>query len=122
MVDEKRKFTRVSFRAQAEMTCNDVLYGTGEVNNLSMGGCLLKINEDLAIGGDCQLSIFLNEESMELAIRVKGTILRSENGYVAVKFTNIDPYSLFHLKNIIRYNSIDLDTIEQEILDNPGIL
>lgn len=122
MGDEKRKFTRVPFRVQAEMTFNKVLYAAEELSNLSIGGCLLKINEDLEPEGDCRIRIFLTGVSPEQSVEVNGKIVRYKNGYVAVKFTNIDPDSLFHLQNIILYNSADPDEVEQEILDHPGIL
>jgi len=43
MTDEQRRFSRVSFRVRAEMTVNNVLYSSEEINNLSVGGCLLPI-------------------------------------------------------------------------------
>ena len=35
MPDEKQRFTRVPFKVKAEMTVNDVLYSSEEINNLS---------------------------------------------------------------------------------------
>ena len=55
-------------------------------------------------------------------VSIRGEIIRCQDGIVAVKFTGIDPDSLFHLQNIIRYNSADPDIIEQEIKERPGII
>jgi hypothetical protein len=53
---------------------------------------------------------------------IEGEISRCDPGAVAVKFTRIDIDSLFHLHNIIRYNSPDPDKVEKEIHEHPGLL
>ena len=58
----------------------------------------------------------------ELSIQVKGKIMRCDARAIAIKFTGIDPDSLFHLQNIIRYNSPDPEAAEREIQDHPGIV
>ena len=56
-----------------------------------------------------------------MAIRIEGEIIRTTPEGLAIKFVRIDPESLFHLQNVIKYNSPDADTIESEIIKNPGI-
>ncbi len=58
----------------------------------------------------------------DVYVRVEGEIIRSESNGVAVKFTQIDPDSLFHLQNIIRYNAEDTEAIDEEITKHPGLL
>ena len=58
----------------------------------------------------------------ELSIRVKGEIMRCDAGAVAIKFTGIDPDSLFHLQNIIRYNSSNPEAVDKEIRHHPGLV
>jgi len=122
MSKEKRRFTRVPFRVSAEIMVHDFSYRAEEILNLSVGGCLLPVEADLAPGTGCHLKIIMAGTTSELSIRVKGEIVRSGAGAVAVKFTGIDPDSLFHLQNIIRYNSSDPDAVEREILDHPGLV
>lgn len=118
---EKRRFTRVPFKVKAEMTVNGVLYSVEEINNLSVGGCLLPIMEYIEPGTVCQVRILLSGISSDLSVRTDGKILRCDPGELAIKFTHIDPDSLFHLQNIVRYNSPDPELVEQEIRKNPGI-
>lgn len=119
---ERRRFTRIPFTFMTEVKVDDTSYFTEKISNISIGGCLLKINADLQIGAKCKILICLSGKSSELTVSIRGEILRCSCGITAVKFTGIDPDSLFHLQNIVRYNSVDPDRIEQEICERPGIL
>jgi hypothetical protein len=120
MPDEKRQFTRVPFKVKAEMTVNDVLYSSEKINNLSVGGCLLPIEANAETGTRCHLKIMLSGANSKLSVQVEGKIIRCEPETVAIQFTEIDPDSLFHLQNIIRYNHPDIDKVEQEINNYSG--
>ncbi len=122
MSDENRRFTRVPFKVNAEITANDVTYNSNEISNLSVGGCLIPVSAELDPGTPCRIKIFLEGTSDELSVRIKGEIVRADSGFTAIKFTRIDPESLFHLQNIIRYNSPDADMVEGEINKHPGLL
>ncbi|MBU0988348.1 MAG: PilZ domain-containing protein [Proteobacteria bacterium] len=120
--NEKRRFTRVPFKVKVEMTVNKVLYWADGIDNLSVGGCLLPVEADLETGTTCHLKILLSGTNSELSVQVDGEIIRCESGAVAVKFVQIEPDSLFHLRNIVRYNYPDSEKVEQEISKHPGLL
>ena len=122
MTDENRRFSRVRFKVNAEITADNIVYHCKEISNLSVGGCLLPITVELVPGTPCQIKIFLEGTAEELKVRIEGEIVRADSGAIAVKFTRIDPDSLFHLQNIIRYNSPDADMVEGEINKHPGLL
>ena len=122
MSDEKRRFTRIPFNVGAEITANHALYRSDGIINLSVGGCLLPIKVDLEPGTGCQIKIMMVGASSELSVRTEGKIIRCNTGGVAVKFTGVDPDSLLHLQNIIRYNSPDFEAVELEIHDHPGLV
>lgn len=119
MSKEKRRFTRVAFGVKADMTVEDVLYRAEGIDNLSLGGCRLPIRSSLTPGHRCSLRIFLTGTNNGMNLSIEGEIMRVDPEGVALRFTHIDPDSLFHLKEIIRYNSSDPDSIEREISDNP---
>lgn len=121
MTEDRRKFTRVPFKVEAEITVGDIFFKVEEISNLSIGGCLVPITADFEEGTACHVKIFLSGTSSEMSIRIDGEIKRSAPGTLAVKFTRIDPDSLFHLQNIIRYNSPDPDIVDREITEHPGI-
>ena len=122
MREEHRRFTRIPFKTRAEMIVHDHVYEAEEIINLGVGGALLPISAEFDPGTVCRLRILLSGTSSELIIRTDGEIVRSEGDTVAVKFTGIDPDSLFHLQNILRYNAPDAESIEREIEAHPGLL
>lgn len=97
-------------------------YRVDELLNVSIGGCLVETQEDYAIPSKCQLVIRLGEETDNIQVAITGSFVRREKGLTGIQFTHIDPDSLFHLQNLIRYNADDPDKIEQEIEDRPGII
>ncbi|MEZ4528323.1 MAG: PilZ domain-containing protein [Desulfobacterales bacterium] len=121
-MDNKRRFTRVPFRAQTRIDIGGRTYAVGEIYNLAIGGCLLHFGTNAKIGTPCRLTIRLSESDEDISVHVKGEVVRSDSGMLAVKFIQIDPDSLFHLRNIIRYNARDAHKVEKEIETHPGIL
>ena len=121
MSDDNRRFTRIPFKMHTEITVDDRTYSTDNITNLSVGGCLLPVKVDLEPETPCRIAITLEGTTDEMAIRIEGEIVRATPEGLAVKFVRIDPESLFHLQNIIRYNSPDADAIESEITKHPGI-
>ncbi|MDM8537256.1 PilZ domain-containing protein [Desulfobacterales bacterium HSG17] len=122
MENNKRRFTRIPFKIGARIEVEDKSYTVNEIFNLSIGGCLLPLNNKLNTGIKCSVRITLSEINDNIGIWVEGEVVRSENNMTAVKFTKIDPDSLFHLQNILRYNAPDSIAIEEEIDSHPGII
>jgi hypothetical protein len=122
MSEEKRRFSRIPFRINAELTSNDKVLLVDEINNLSIGGGFFPIDELLAVGTSCRIELMLEGSSSELSIYVSGEVIRSLPEGVAIQFTRIDPDSLFHLQNIIRFNAPDPEVIEEEINLHPGLV
>jgi len=119
MPDEKRRFMRIFFSIKGKLTVGNKSYDVEKIENLGIGGCLITINEKFEKGAECTLAINLCEEKN---VTVEGTILRCLEKAVAVQFAKIDTDSLFHLQNIIRYNSNNVDKVEQEIQKHPGLV
>ncbi len=122
MEKDKRRFTRVPFRMRTRMTIGGMVFHTDEMCNLSIGGCLLPFDSPYPVGTACHIEILLNQEDPSLCVDVEGEITRNKSGVTAIRFTRIDPDSLFHLRNIIRYNSPDPDAVESEIEQHPGLI
>lgn len=122
MSTEKRRFSRIGFNMAAELTVDDHVYSFSQVDNLSVGGCLFETAADLQVGAACRLWIPLEPTDPKLGVEVFGEIIRCDQGMVSVHFIRIDPESLFHLQNIIRYNALDPERIEGEIKKHPGLV
>ncbi|MDF1593562.1 MAG: PilZ domain-containing protein [Desulfobacterales bacterium] len=121
MPKNKRKFSRIPVKVDAELTVGDTSYRVEEILNLGMGGCRLPVTADFEVGTGCHVRILLNAAESEISVDIAGKIKRSTPGTVAVQFTRIDPDSLFHLRNIVRYNCPDADVVDREIRKHPGI-
>lgn len=93
-----------------------------ELLNVSMGGCLVETQDDYSIPSKCLLVIKLGNGDESIRVEICGAFVRREKEFTGIQFTHIDPDSLFHLQNLIRYNADDPDIIEQEIDDRPGII
>lgn len=122
MTEEKRRFSRIVFKMNAELTVEGKIYPVAEIVNLSVGGCQLEIGEDIAPNTPCSFLIVLNPADRRANVEVDGEIVRSADGVVGISFSAISPEALIHLQNIIRYNSPDPDRIEEEISSRPGIV
>ncbi|KAB2890884.1 MAG: PilZ domain-containing protein [Desulfobulbaceae bacterium] len=119
---EKRRFSRIGFAMAAMLTVEEKLYVFDHVKNLSIGGCMFETRDQFKPGQPCRLWIPLEPADPELGVEVFGEVVRSDQGHVSLRFTRIDPDSLFHLQNILRYNSEDVDRIEGEIDRHPGLV
>ena len=121
MSEDKRRFTRVPFKTKTKLTVEGKLFTADELYNLSVGGCFLPVAADMKVGAAVSLSIALSGTDTDVHVRVEGEIIRSESNGVAIKFTEIDPDSLIHLQNIIRYNAVDTEAVNEEIKKHPGL-
>lgn len=122
MPSEKRRFSRVPFKVKVTVTVGKEAYISDSIDNLSVGGCLLPLKADIKPLQTCYMKILLGDSDEGPVVEVEGQIIRCTAGMTAIKFTGIDPDSLFHLQNIIRYNYPDSDQVEKEIIDHPGLV
>ncbi len=123
MEQKRRRFSRVRLKFPARVAMDEgTSFMVEEFANLSIGGCLIPIEDEIPKGTIWQVTIPLVEDPEGPKIEVTGEVVRREEEFVGVKFTQISPESLFHLQNLMRYNAPDPDTIEEEIDEHPGIV
>lgn len=122
MAGEKRRFSRIGFKMAAELTVNERVFSFSQVDNLSVGGCLFETAKEFEVGTSCRLWLPLEPADPKLGVEVFGEIHRCSDETIGVRFTRIDPESLFHLQNIIRYNAVDAERIEDELKEHPGLV
>ncbi|MBN2123393.1 MAG: PilZ domain-containing protein [Deltaproteobacteria bacterium] len=119
MTLERRRYTRIPFRVEAEVKIKEILYKVETLENLSIGGCLLPLRQEIQTGTPCEITILLVGTNPQTHVKVEGHVLRADTDNVAIRFTHIDPDSLLHLKSIIRYNAPDTDAVEKEMMKHP---
>lgn len=108
---DRRRFTRVTFQTDVRLECDGQTLVTRDLYNLSIGGCLMRLEGRLPLGASCSVAISLSQQEDGPIIQVEGEIVRSDD-MTAIKFLRIDPDSLYHLQNIIRYNAVDTDLVD----------
>lgn len=119
MADEKRRFSRIVFDVAARLTVNETTYNLDRMTNLSVGGCLLSVNDGFEVGQECSVNILLAR--MEPGVVVYGNIVRVADTEVSIQFTSVSPENLKHLQNIIRYNAEDPERIDEELSARTGL-
>ena len=122
MEKTKRKFSRIPLNFPATLiVAHTEVYDIHELANLSIGGCLVPLKEDLPEGTSCTITIRLTGGLGNTPVNIGGEVVRHDRDYVAIKFTRISPDNLGHLQNLIRYNAPDPDVIDKEIAQHPGL-
>lgn len=118
----KRRYSRIPLNFPATLIVDGVeVYDIHELTNLSVGGCLVPLEQNIIEGTRCTITIRLAGGLGNTPVNIKGEVVRYDRDFVAIKFTEIGTEDLHHLHNLIRYNSPDPEKIEEEIRANPGL-
>lgn len=88
----------------AVLNVGGISYTVPEISNLSVGGCLLEIRDDLNVGTECTITIYIDGNRKGLRINASGEIVRKDVNTVAIQFSNMSPDSYFFLTNIVKYS------------------
>lgn len=75
-----------------------------------------------AQGSACSVKIFLGAGDAREVIEARAWVVRSEEGTVAVEYTEIDLESYYHLQRLIVQNADDPEQAEKEFCSHWGIL
>ncbi len=119
----KRRFSRIALNFPATLIVDGTeVYDIHELGNLSIGGCLVPLDQDIIEGTRCTITIRLAGGLGNTPVNVTGEVVRFDNDHVAIKFTHINPEDLHHLQNLIRYNAPNPEQIEEEIKNHPGLM
>jgi len=110
---ERRNFTRVLFRSEAEIRWDDKVV-RGEVNNLSLKGMLLSSPEPCLPGTPVGIQIRLTGSTSEVFIRITGKVVRRQGTGIAVEFTGMDLDSFVLMKNVIVHNCESEEKVIEE--------
>jgi len=113
---EERVVKRVPFHVKAyiHFDSTDI---SGEVENLSTSGMLIKTGESAPLDTLVEVVLSLTGTTTELKLNFLGRVIRSDAEGIALQFTEIDLDAYIHLKNIVVYNSSDSAGIIREFED-----
>lgn len=110
---EKRSFARIPFQTKAIVRSKDATV-IGIVENLSLDGIFLKTPEKLRLNRIVKIELLFTGTSSQLSILLNGKIMRHENTGMAIQFKDVDMDAFLHLKNLISFNTNQMDKLNEE--------
>jgi hypothetical protein len=117
-----RDFSRVPINVWVEVRTKDVVIKTHKTHDLSMVGIsLLHEGKTLPVGSLCDISVFLEGVDPPIHIDMQGKVERLTDKDLAIRFLEVELESYEHLKNLVRYNSQNIDEIDKEIGSHVGL-
>ena len=117
---ERRLFTRVAARLEADLETDEGLEIRGVLVNLSVRGFFVRTQEFAPIGSHCKVLLYpLGRD--QGALVATGHIRREGSEGLGVEFDNL-PYETFEVvRNIVLGAAERPDRVEDELLDRLGI-
>ena len=115
-----REFTRVPIRVRAEIKGGGLDIISSTPQTLSLKGMLVTCTEQLPIGTECQITLFLGDGDIQ--IEAEGTVARIYPEGIAIQFKRIIGLESFeHLRKLVLYNAPDPELVENEFSTSTGI-
>lgn len=109
---ERRRKLRVDFKTQIVLKIEQSeIRVTGSSKDLSLTGIFINTKERVREGIECQVKATLMGMTQPLDLRMRGTIIRSDDSGLAIVFDSMNLETYTHLKNIIRYNTDTPDDV-----------
>jgi hypothetical protein len=110
--NEKRQKIRVPFRTQITVDYDgEKLHLEGDSVNISMGGLLAKTGNKMPLGAVCKVKVILEGAQPPIELAMTGTVVRHDPSGFGVHFNEMDLDSYSLLREIVRHNANDPDTI-----------
>jgi len=117
---EKREFTRVPITFLVHLLVGERHLEACHIQDLSMKGMLVVTEERFPLGTPCEAVLTLVEGEVE--IRTSGTVAALHPRGFGVEFTTIDGLdSYIHLRNLVLFNTQDVEKVEEEFQAHAGI-
>lgn len=109
--EEKRRHPRVRFKTQIKISPEGggkEIELEGDSKDLSLKGVFVRtVDESLAAGTLCDISIYLTGGVDEIRLAMKGSVVRCSKEGMGIVFDSMDVDTYTHLKNVVYYNSVD---------------
>ncbi|MBI3606629.1 MAG: PilZ domain-containing protein [Nitrospirae bacterium] len=115
---ERRERTRVRTGLDARVQSGGLVV-RGRVRDLSLKGVYLLCRPRVHEGADCRVTLVLTGADTPVPLEVDGRVVYTDDGGMAIEFTEMPADSLYHLRNLVLYNSQDTERVERELQQPP---
>lgn len=114
-MEESRYYKRVNFHVNAAARIDNILY-TGELYDISLKGCLIKMNKKPGKypGDTCVVMLKLPNSNITLEFESK--IVHKKNDFWGFKFERADVDSITHLRRLLALNTGDEEGTDREFI------
>ena len=119
-LENHRDFTRVHVRIDGEARAEGRLV-QGNVEDVSLKGVFLKCGDTFPASTECRIELDLMTGEEPVHIDAVGRVMRADSEGMAIEFTQTDPESLVHLRNLVHFNAPDAEQVDEEIDTSLGI-
>lgn len=109
----RRQHSRVLFETMIDLELPGRRFENCKARDLSLKGVFVQGAAGQE-GEQGEVRLHLTGASSDLVLKMKGEVVRTEPGGLALRFLEMDLDSFTHLKNIIYYNSENPDALDQE--------
>ncbi len=118
----KREFSRVPIQLDVEILSPQPAPSSCQVKDVSLKGLYLLCANPLPVGSDCRVALLLGGGETPVRIEIGGTVAREDPAGMGLEITAIVGVESFeHLQNLVRYNAMDPDRVEQEFAEHVGL-
>jgi hypothetical protein len=111
---ERRRFSRIPFQAEAEVTLLGNTYNA-TLLDLSLKGILLNLPQSILVEPQSQIKVAFQLPQSDVAIAIDTVLVKQTDHQLHCKVTQIDVDSLSHIKRLIELNLADEALLEREI-------
>ncbi|PST66172.1 pilus assembly protein [Shewanella algae] len=111
-MDEKRKFSRILFTIDAQLSCDNKVWST-HLLDLCLNGAMVEEPADFAPEGVLALSFRLPQSEVELCM--EADVVHRRNGLLGLKCALIDIESISHLRRLLELNLGDASLLHREL-------
>ena len=115
MRQEKRRRNRSHCRVEAVVETEAGGAWKGACRDISLHGLFLRAAAGAAHGVRCRVEIILRGSTSQVALSMRGRIVRADSEGIAVAFEHMDAETSWHLRNIVLVHSTDPDRVRGEL-------
>ncbi|MBF0527660.1 MAG: PilZ domain-containing protein [Deltaproteobacteria bacterium] len=120
MDSNQRRRTRVPFETTVKIVAGEQVLDNLASRDLSMKGMFLETETTLPLDTPVDITVELTGATSEVALRMKGRVVRVSPHGMGIDFTEVDLDSFFHLRNIVMYNAGDPGDVDSELATRPA--
>jgi len=102
---EYRKHNRIQSGAKVFIKCKEGSI-TGTATNISLGGLLLNTSDNISMDQYLETITILTNKKSHLSVKAFGRVIRTDENGIAIKFDNLNLYSISHMCNYLALNTV----------------